>query len=547
MNPEMTQAAMPSPSAPIPEAKGKKENTKRRGVVLVAVLIVVSSLSLMAYHYSDSMVSESKASDYAHRNVQARAFAESGIHYAASMLSSPDNINNYLGGNPWNNPLMFQGISVPAENMQGYFSIIAPPNVDNGDDPTVPNFGVIDESSKINLNSMMKLDPTGQQLHDMLVLLPNMTEDIANSIVAWMGGTVGITNGGAQNDYYTGLNPPYRCKNGPIDSIDELLLIRGVTRDLLYGTDYNRNGVNDGPEVAYGFDRGWSAYLTVHSREQNSDSTGKPFIYLNNTDLTQLSTDLTNAGISDDLVKFIIMFRQYPPASSSGSGSQSLGSTIAAALGLGGGGNSSNTPVANELSSFEPKLTKAPSYQMTSLFNLVGVKINISSVDPETKKTVTKQYTSPLNPLGEPTQMASLLAQLYAVTTCYDGPEIPSRININTAPQQVLATLPGLADTDVANIIAARPQVIAADAAAQNAASYAWLLTDAKINLKTLVTLEQYITARTQVYRVQSVGYFDGKGPAIRVEAVIDTNAGRPRIIAWRDLSELGKGWNPNP
>jgi hypothetical protein len=47
------------------------------------------------------------------------------------------------------------------------------------------------------------------------------------------------------------------------------------------------------------------------------------------------------------------------------------------------------------------------------------------------------------------------------------------------------------------------------------------------------------------VYRVQSVGYFDGKGPAARVEAVIDANGGRPRILAWRDLSELGRGWNP--
>jgi hypothetical protein len=44
------------------------------------------------------------------------------------------------------------------------------------------------------------------------------------------------------------------------------------------------------------------------------------------------------------------------------------------------------------------------------------------------------------------------------------------------------------------------------------------------------------------VYRVQSVGYFDGPGPMARVEAVIDTNAGRPRIIMWRDVTELGGG-----
>ena len=57
-------------------------------------------------------------------------------------------------------------------------------------------------------------------------------------------------------------------------------------------------------------------------------------------------------------------------------------------------------------------------------------------------------------------------------------------------------------------------------------------------------TLERYITARSQVYRVQVVGYLDNGGPTARVEAVIDTNLGRPRIVYFRDLTELGKGFD---
>ena len=38
------------------------------------------------------------------------------------------------------------------------------------------------------------------------------------------------------------------------------------------------------------------------------------------------------------------------------------------------------------------------------------------------------------------------------VTTC-PATEIPARININTAPQAVLATLPGLQDADVQTIL----------------------------------------------------------------------------------------------
>ena len=48
---------------------------------------------------------------------------------------------------------------------------------------------------------------------------------------------------------------------------------------------------------------------------------------------------------------------------------------------------------------------------------------------------------------------------------------------------------------------------------------------------------------RSQVYRFQSVGTFEGGGPAFRIEAVIDTNAGRPRIVYRRDLTELRQGF----
>jgi hypothetical protein len=73
----------------------------------------------------------------------------------------------------------------------------------------------------------------------------------------------------------------------------------------------------------------------------------------------------------------------------------------------------------------------------------------------------------------------------------------------------------------------------------------AWLVTEANLDARKVQSLDRYITARTQVYRVQVVGYFDQSGPAARVEAVIDANQGLPRILYRRELSELGKGFDP--
>src|SRR5262249_51215753 len=40
---------------------------------------------------------------------------------------------------------------------------------------------------------------------------------------------------GAESDYYQTLDPPYYAKNGPIDDLSELLLIRGITQDMYWG------------------------------------------------------------------------------------------------------------------------------------------------------------------------------------------------------------------------------------------------------------------------------------------------------------------------
>jgi general secretion pathway protein K len=55
---------------------------------------------------------------------------------------------------------------------------------------------------------------------------------------------------GAESDYYQSLSPPYRAKNAPLDRVQELLLIRGVTPELYQGTpatdtDPARPGLED--------------------------------------------------------------------------------------------------------------------------------------------------------------------------------------------------------------------------------------------------------------------------------------------------------------
>jgi hypothetical protein len=184
--------------------------------------------------------------------------------------------------------------------------------------------------------------------------------------------------------------------------------------------------------------------------------------------------------------------------------------------------------------------TKGKMTKISSPFDLLNSSVSVTTGSGRTAQTVT--YPSPLN---DPGQVAQLLPLLLDKTTTTLNTDLPPRINVNTAPQAVLTALEqitGLSDGDVQTILAKRPPMDGSGAAPDPIfQTPAWLITEANLDPNVVKKLATYITARSGVYRVQSVGYFDHGGPVARVEAVIDTNLGRPRIVYWRNLTDLGR------
>jgi len=549
------------------------------------VLVVLVVLSLAAYQFNELMISEARAADSYRRAIQARAFAESGGIYVMSVLSDANAFSGFLNSNPFDNPAFSGTIVAPNDNpnLQGRFLIIAPmdPDDQSGGGKQYRN-GVVDESGKFNINALMKLDPSGTILYNVLMLLPNMTDEIANSIIDWIDADDTPRPNGAESDYYSSLSPPYQAKNGPLDSIEELLFVKGVTPQLLYGNDLNRDGIFE-PEEDDGsgaFNPGWAGYLTIYSREQNVDSTGAPRIFVNGSDLQGLYNQLSTT-LSQDLATYIVAYRMYGPAAtpsgpsgaagsgasggtsggnnsspnsgkpttpaspmkpttpSAGGGGMAGGATgtggAVSSGAMGGTGNRTTAPVS--MSSLG-NLSQAQPKPIASLYELINSSVSIPSSTPNGQPTL---LPSPLTT----STLATLLPEVLDKLTTVNGGEIPARVNMLTAPRAVLAAMPGLAESDVQNILSSRPGSSSIDGSDTSYQTPAWLITHANVNPKTLQSLDRYITSRTQVYRVQSLGYFDRGGPTARIEAVFDTNNGRPRMLYWRDITELGKGFNP--
>ncbi len=115
-------------------------------------------------------------------------------------------------------------------------------------------YTITDEDSKINVNTasleQLKylLDSTGVEGEDIDV--------IADSIFDWRDPNDLHLLNGAEEDYYRSLDEPYSSKDGPLEAIEELLLVKGMTPEILYGT----TGADE--EDSY---EGVMKYLTVYN------------------------------------------------------------------------------------------------------------------------------------------------------------------------------------------------------------------------------------------------------------------------------------------
>ena len=155
---------------------------------------------------------------------------------------------------------------------------------------TTREYSLVDEASKLNLNTATP---------EMLKLLPGMTDDLAAAIVEWR--TPSTTTGTGTSA--TASSSSSTVKQGPFESIEELALVAGMTREILYGEDANMNGVLDTNEDDNDkslpadngdgkLDPGILEYVTVFSRESNKQSDGTTN-RINITNIAQVTQELT--------------------------------------------------------------------------------------------------------------------------------------------------------------------------------------------------------------------------------------------------------------
>ncbi len=226
----------------------RRENSQRSGIALLLVAIVIAILSLGAISLVALMLVERQATTIRGDEIQVNQAALSGVELARSVVAMSEARREQIGGIT-NNPAYFAGIELmpaPEGHLKGAVRLtVLAPKIENGSLAGI-RYGLVNESARLHLGTVLQWDNENPgQGRKSLMSLPGMTPSIADSILDWIDSDKIARPSGAELEYYRRIGVPYGPRNAIPVSLEELLLVRDVTRPLLFGNDET---------FSYGFD-----------------------------------------------------------------------------------------------------------------------------------------------------------------------------------------------------------------------------------------------------------------------------------------------------
>lgn len=208
-----------------------RRSQRVRGSVLALCLWVICFLSFLAIVLSYQVRQRLSLIKRLEERDKLHFIAEAALKRAIAVIKKePLDVYDYLHEEWSDNPLIFK--DVVAEG--GSFSVCYDDTgILNGESAIVTRYGLIDEERKINLNSadqdvIERLFRAGLGMDDM------QAQELAASIKDWrdVDSELSIPSGSAEDFHYRGLNYPYDAKDQDLETLDELLLVNGMTQDV---------------------------------------------------------------------------------------------------------------------------------------------------------------------------------------------------------------------------------------------------------------------------------------------------------------------------
>lgn len=559
--------------------RGATDGT-RGGAALLVVLVVIVIVSLAAYGFTFHMRGEYQASSLMQERAQARLTALSGIEQSLALLELPAWQRAELG--LWGDqPSLYQGVSLSDEEAgqgavrrsdqdepQWRFSVVSPrtqlPTRQRSarSEGAGLGFGLENESGKLHIPTLLVWERQNPgSILQILSRLPGADPELIEAWLKSLDPTLSLRPQSARSEVSEAWGDPSADPSDPygqrrqmlqegysrqwqtrwwslwsggdwnqnfeLDPLEQLIAAAGNPSAARYGGAAGGAGSSAGlattgtpPEGNWGTDPagatlGWQRFLTYHSGQRNVDWQGRSRVFLNQPDLAQLRRELT-AVWPTAWVNFAIAYRQFGP----GIAWTSRGGPPAAATAA------SNPAPLN--------LTAPAQVLLVSPLDLVAKTLLIPT--PSGTPFVVE---SPFS--DDPTQAGNYLERLLDQVSVTDSPSLVGRVDVNTAPTEVLTAIPQMSASAVERLVNARQA--SSQSVLPRVRSLAWLVTERIMSLEQLRQVEPWLCSRSDVFRAQFVGFRDDRTPLYRCRVLLDGRTLPARYLDFQDFQGWDRGF----
>ncbi|MDY7011002.1 MAG: type II secretion system protein GspK [Planctomycetota bacterium] len=458
-------------------AEKLQPRSAHKGFALIAVMWVVLIAGVMLLGVQKAVRANLAMAHNELESVRAYWLARAGVEQAMAVLADDDAGVDGAWDTWYSNADSFEKV----ELLGGTFSVVAPPSP--WGNPRKARYGLVDHSGRLNINVAD---------NEQLKSLCGLADWQVDSILDWCDKDDQTRPGGAEALFYLRMDYPYLIRNGPLQTISELQLVRGIDWAVFAGEDVNLNGVLDVNEDDLQASKpdddgdgqlllGLGGLVTVYSYERNRDANGEKRINVNTVDKETL---IQQFNFTDALAEAVVNY---------GSGKSKSGK-----------------------SEGTDKSKNGKSSRFGSLMDLLKVKAekkdsrSSSDGDEEKVNEITVKW----------------LATNFDKLTLSDDDRLPGKINVNTAPREVLLTLPKMNST-TADAIGRRQ-----GAGEGPFNSVGELLTGETISEDQFKAFAERVTVRSSVFEICSTGVTKW-GIRYKIIAVLDRGVKPMAILYW--------------
>ncbi|MEW6003224.1 MAG: helix-hairpin-helix domain-containing protein [Nitrospirota bacterium] len=187
----------------------------QKGIALLLILWVLTILMVIVLSFSYMARTETYSTLSFKEGIEKKFLAEAGIERGIMELFYR-NINKNLPMTEDMEVWKTDGRPYSGQIGDGYYSV-----------------RIMDESGKVDINTVSEVI-----LKNLFINLGVQTEEvdtIVDSIMDWKDPDDFHRLHGVESDYYMSLPNPYKAKNANFDTLEELLLVKGMTSEILYG------------------------------------------------------------------------------------------------------------------------------------------------------------------------------------------------------------------------------------------------------------------------------------------------------------------------